>query len=78
MNNMEIDVVQDWDGSFEAKIVKKRQRDIYCTDDKIISMYLKWLTTHQILEQIDDIYCFEASEGIVSDNTDRLLMLFLE
>lgn len=70
---MEIDVPQDRESSFEPKIVKKRQKDISNIEDKIISMYAKGLTTRQISEQIEDIYGFEVSEGMVSDITDRLL-----
>lgn len=69
----EIDVPQDRDGSFEPQIVKKRQKDISQIEEKIISMYAKGLSTRQISEQIDDIYGFEISEGMVSDITDRLL-----
>lgn len=68
-----IDVPQDRESSFEPKIVKKRQKDISGIDDKIISMYAKGMTTRQISEQIEDIYGFEVSEGMVSDITDRLL-----
>ena len=42
-------------------------------EDKIISMYAKGMTTRQISEQIEDIYGFEVSEGLVSDITDKLL-----
>jgi len=69
----EIDVPQDRESSFEPKIVKKRQKDISGIEDKIISMYAKGLTTRQISEQIEDIYVFEVSEGMVSDITNKLL-----
>lgn len=69
----EIDVPQDREGSFEPEIVKKRQKDISNIEEKIISMYAKGLSTRQISDQIDDIYGFEVSEGMVSDITDRLL-----
>lgn len=68
-----IDVPQDRKGTFEPKIVKKRQKDISGIEDKIISMYAKGMTTRQISEQIEDIYGFEVSEGLVSDITDKLL-----
>ncbi len=68
-----IDVPQDPEGSFEPKLVKKRQKDISQIEEKIISMYAKRLSTHQISDQIDDIYGFEISEGMVSHITDRLL-----
>ena len=68
-----IDVPQDREGSFEPRVVKKHQKDISAIDDKIISMYAKGMTTRQISEQIEDIYGFEVSEGLVSDITDKLL-----
>ena len=70
---MTIDVPQDRDSSFEPQVVKKRQKDISNIEDKIIAMYAKGLSTRQISEQIEDIYGFEVSEGMVSDITDRLL-----
>lgn len=70
---MDIDVPQDRESSFEPKIVQKRQKDISSIENKIIAMYAKGLTTRQISEQIEDIYGFEVSEGMVSDITDRLL-----
>ena len=70
---MEIDVPQDRESSFEPKVVRKRQKDISGIDDKIIAMYAKGLTTRQISDQIEDIYGFEVSEGMVSDITNKLL-----
>lgn len=70
---IEIAVPQDRDGTFEPKVVKKRQKDISGIEQKIISLYAKGMTTRQISETIEDIYGFEVSEGMVSDITDRLL-----
>lgn len=70
---MEIEVPQDRESTFEPAIVKKRQKDISHIEDKIISMYAKGLSTRQISEQIEDIYGFEVSEGMISDITDKLL-----
>lgn len=69
----EIEVLQDRDGSFEPKVVKKRQKDISGIEQKIIALYAKGMTTRQISETIEDIYGFEVSDGMVSDITDRLL-----
>ena len=69
----EIEVPQDRDGSFEPKVVQKRQKDISGIEQKIISLYAKGMTTRQISEAIEDIYGFEVSNGMVSDITDRLL-----
>ena len=70
---MDIDVPQDRESSFEPQIVKKRQKDISSIEQKIIAMYAKGLTTRQISDQIEDIYGFEVSEGMVSDITNKLL-----
>ena len=69
----EIEVPQDREGTFQPQVVKKRQKDISAIEDKIISMYAKGMTMRQISEQIEDIYGFEVSEGLVSDITDKLL-----
>lgn len=59
--SMEIDVPQDRKSTFEPKVVKKRQKDISDIDQKIISMYAKGMTTHQISDTLEDIYGSEAS-----------------
>lgn len=69
----EIEVPQDRDGTFEPKVVKKRQKDVSGIEQKIISLYAKGMTTRQISETIEDIYGFEVSDGMVSDITDSLL-----
>ena len=71
--SMKIDVPQDRKSTFEPKVVKKRQKDISEIDQKIISMYAKGMTTRQISETLQDIYGFEASEGFISDVTDKIL-----
>jgi putative transposase len=70
---MDIEVPQDRESSFEPKIVQKRQKDISGIEEKIIIMYAKGLTTRQISEQIQEIYGFEVSEGMISDITNKLL-----
>lgn len=69
----QINVPQDRESSFEPQIVMKRQKDISSIEQKIIAMYAKGMSTRQISEQIEDIYGFEVSEGMVSDITNKLL-----
>ena len=71
--SMDIEVPQDRLSEFEPQVVKKRQKDISDIDRKIISMYAKGLSTKQISETLMDIYGFEASEGFISDVTDKIL-----
>ena len=73
LGETEIEVPQDRDGTFEPKVVKKRQKDISGIEQKIISLYAKGMTTRQISDTIEEIYGFEVSDGMVSDITDRLL-----
>lgn len=72
LGETEIEVPQDRDGTFEPKVVKKRQKDISGIEQKIISLYAKGMTTRQISDTIEEIYGFEVSDGMVSDITDRL------
>ena len=71
--SMQIEVPQDRKSTFEPQIVKKRQKDISDIDQKIISMYTKGMTTRQISDTLEDIYGFEASEGFISDVTDKIM-----
>jgi len=71
--SMRIDVPQDRKSTFEPKVLKQRQKDISDIDQKIISMYAKGMTTRQISDTLMDIYGFEASEGFISDVTDKIL-----
>ena len=64
---------QDRKSTFEPQVVKKRQKDISDIDQKIISMYAKGMTTRQISDTLEDIYGFEASEGFISDVTDKIM-----
>ena len=73
--SMRIDVPQDRKSTFEPKVLKKRQKDISDIDQKIISMYANGMTTRQISDTLMDIYGFEASEGFISDVTDKILPL---
>lgn len=68
-----ISVPQDRNSEFEPKIVPKRKKDISSIENKIISMYAKGLSTRQISDQIEEIYGFDVSEGMVSDITNKLL-----
>ena len=61
---MDIDVPQDRKSTFEPQIVKKRQKDISDIDQKIISMYAKWMTPRQISETIEDSTVLRHQEAL--------------
>lgn len=52
--SMESDVPQDRKSTCVPQIVKKRQKDISDTDQKIIYMYVRGMTTRQNSETIED------------------------
>jgi len=41
---VEINVPRDRDGSFEPKLVRKRQRDVSAIEQKVLAMYAKGLS----------------------------------
>lgn len=71
--SMDIRIPQNRKSTFEPQVVKKRQKDISDIDHKIISMYAKGMTTRQISNMLEEIYGFEASEGFISDVTDKIM-----
>ena len=70
---IEIEVPQDRQSTFEPQVVKKRQKDISEIEGKIIAMYSKGMTTRQISDTVQDIYGFDVSEGFISNVTDKLM-----
>ncbi len=73
MGEIPIQVPQDRNSDFEPKVVPKYQRDISEIEGKIIAMYARGMSTRQISDQIQDIYGFEVSEGLVTGITNKLL-----
>ncbi len=63
----------DRDGSFEPKIVKKRQRRLSGVDELVISLAAKGMTTGEIAAHFADVYGAEVSRDTISRITDRVL-----
>ena len=73
MGEYEIDDPQDRDSSFEPRGVKRREKDSSEIEEKIINMYGLGMSNRDITSQIEDIYGFELSEGMISDVTDKII-----
>lgn len=73
VGEVDIDVPRDRDGSFEPKIVKKRQRRLSGVDELVISLAAKGLTTGEIAAHFADVYGAEVSRDTISRITDRVL-----
>lgn len=68
-----VEVPRDRNGSFEPKLVKKRQKDVSAIEEKVLAMYAKGMSQRDIADTVEDIYGFELSHETVSEITDRVL-----
>ncbi|UGY93934.1 IS256 family transposase [Streptomyces gobiensis] len=70
---VEIAVPRDRDGSFEPKIVRKRQRRLSGVDEMVISLAAKGLTTGEVQAHLAEIYGADVSRQTISTITDKVL-----
>lgn len=70
---VEIDVPRDRDGSFEPKLVRKRQRRLGGVDELVCSLVAKGLTTGEVSAHLAEVYGAAVSKDTVSRITDRVL-----
>jgi putative transposase len=68
-----IDAPRDRDGSFEPKIVRKRQRRFVGFDDKILALYSRGLSTRDISAHLEEIYGVQVSRDLISKVTDGVM-----
>ena len=70
---VQIDAPRDRDGSFEPKIVRKRQRRFVGFDDKILALYSRGLSVRDIRAHLAEIYGVEVSIDLISRVTDGVM-----
>ena len=70
---VEIDVPRDRDGTFEPKIVRKRQRRLSGVDELVISLSAKGLTTGEMQAHLAEVYGAEVSRQTISTITDKVI-----
>jgi transposase-like protein len=68
-----IDVPRDREGTFEPRIVKKRQRRLTEVDEIVLSLYAKGMTTGEISAHFAEIYGASVSKETVSRITDKVV-----
>jgi putative transposase len=73
VGEVRITVPRDREGSFEPKIVKKRQRRLSDVDEIVLSLYAKGLTTGEISSHFAEIYGASISKETVSRITDKIV-----
>jgi putative transposase len=70
---VDIDVPRDREGSFEPRIVRKRQRRLSGVEDLVISLSAKGLTTGEIAAHLAEVYGADVSRQTISTITDRVM-----
>jgi putative transposase len=70
---VEIDAPRDRNGSFEPKIVRKRQRRFEGFDDKILALYSRGLSTRDIEAHLAEIYGVKVGRELISKVTDGVM-----
>ena len=68
-----IDAARDRDGSFEPKIVRKRQRRFVGFDEKILALYGRGLSTRDIEAHLEEIYGVKVGRDLISRVTDAVM-----
>lgn len=71
--SLEIKVPRDRNGSFEPKLVEKRQSRMPTFDEKILSLYARGLSTREIQGHLEELYGTEVSPTLISNVTDAVL-----
>ena len=73
---LEVEMPRDRDGSFDPKIIGKRQTTLgEGLDNRILSLYSKGMSYQDIQEHLEDLYGLEISSGQLSAITDKILPL---
>ena len=70
---VQIDAPRDRDGSFQPKIVKKRQRRFVGFDEKILALYSRGLSVRDIRAHLAEMYGVEVSLDLISRVTDAVM-----
>src|SRR5215208_4537842 len=68
-----IDAPRDRRGTFEPRIVRKRQRRFEGFDEKIIALYSRGLSVRDIKAHLADLYGVEVGHDLISRVTDAVL-----
>jgi len=70
---VQVDVPRDRDGSFQPKIVRKRQRRLDGIDEIVLSLTARGLTTGEVAAHFDDVYGASVSKDTISKITDKVI-----
>jgi putative transposase len=68
-----VNTPRDRDGSFEPRLVAKRQRRLADLDDKILALYAGGMTVRDISAHLAELYGVEVGRDTISNVTDAVL-----
>lgn len=70
---MRIEVPRDRDGSFQPRIVRKRQRRLTGVDEIVLSLTARGLTTGEVAAHFTDAHGVSVSRDTISRITDKVI-----
>jgi len=70
---IDISVPRDRNGEFTPQLIEKRKARLSGSDEVILSLYAKGMTTRDIEAHIEELYGHTISPGLVSTITDGIL-----
>ncbi len=70
---VQIEVPRDRDGSFDPKIVRKRQRRLDGIDEIVLSLTARGLTTGEVAAHFGEVYGASVSKDTISKITDKVI-----
>jgi putative transposase len=70
---VEIRTPRDRDGSFEPKLVRKRQRRFEGFDEKILALYSRGMSTRDIEAHLAELYGVSVGRDLISRVTDAVM-----
>src|SRR6185437_5060178 len=70
---VELNIPRDRDSEFAPLIVPKHSRRLERVDKSIMTLYAKGMSTRDIRDTLNDLYCLDISEEFISNVTDSVV-----
>jgi putative transposase len=70
---LDLSIPRDRAGAFEPILVPKHQRRLAGLDEKVIGLYARGLSVHDISAELKELYGVTVSESLISEVTDSVL-----
>ncbi len=70
---VDLAIPRDREGTFEPKLVPKRERILKGSEDLVLSLYAKGMSVSDISSHLDDLYGYQLSEQTISNITEAIM-----